>query len=115
MQIFQEFCDDLQPKNSIQFVLVERIAQAILDLQRIKGVESAKIYNKNIHIRIGKLGKPIFGNVELNIYTKQEESEKEKLEGQLLDDALPDEVISRYKYEAENRLYKALKSWKEYS
>ncbi len=30
-----------------------------------------------------------------------------------MDYVTPDEIISRYKLEAENRLYKALKFWKE--
>jgi len=111
--LLKEISADLQPKNSIQFILVERIAIALLDLQRIENVERIKTHNQQTKNKINALGQPMFLDVELSKYTVQEKKEKEKLEAQILDCNLPDEIISRYKSEAENRLYKALKAWKE--
>ena len=112
--IFEELIKDFNPQGVIQLRIVERIASALWDLQRVAEKESIYENNEKIKKKLSNL-KPLFELLELNEYSENDLDNKAELEKQLIAFVLPNEIFMRYKTEAENRFYKALKLWKEFN
>jgi hypothetical protein len=112
--ILQTMIDDLKPNTYLRFTIVERIAYALWDLQRIAEKESAFENNEDINSQIKKLTS--FFNLSLDMGISHKDlDKKEELEAQVVRLIFPNEIVMRYKSEAENRLYKAIKAWKDLS
>ncbi len=58
--LFEELKANLGPKTIIQHIVIERIAIALWDLQKITVVESARNRNQEIKSKLTALGKPMF-------------------------------------------------------
>jgi hypothetical protein len=109
--IFKELIEDLNPQGILELRIVERIVSALWDLQRIAEKESIYESNEDIKKKINNMNTLL----KMDGFFGGDEKKKEALEQQLRDLIFPNEIFIKYKTEAENRFYKALKLWKEFA
>jgi len=112
-EMFQELIEELEPKGVIELRLVENIALAVWERQKVIIKDFAYEHNESLNMQIKKIDSSPFSNLGFGI-TEKDSKKKEELENNKKTLILPNELLMRYKNEADNRFYKALRIWKEF-
>lgn len=115
--ILQDLIDDLNPQSIIELRIVETMALWLWERQRVIWADFASEFNNSTENAASKLEYRQLLDLDSGLYVKEPTKEDLKKAQELRNSKkrifLSGELYLRYKIEAENRFYKALKIWKE--
>jgi hypothetical protein len=108
-EIYGELVEELSPNGMLEYQIVENMATAIWDKMRVYGKISQREKNSLIQNKISDLG-PLSG---ITFGSIEDDQKIKELKKEIVVTTISDEILERYKSEAENRFYKALKALRE--
>ncbi len=112
-EIFEELIGELEPKGVIELRLVENIALALWERQKVIVKEIVYEHNGDLDGQITKIKNSPFNDLNFGI-TEKDNRKKNELEDTKINLVLPNELLMRYRNEADNRFYRVLRVWKEF-
>ena len=110
--IFQEFIDDLCPKNVLERSILENMALALWEQQRIRAIDASSAYNDKISAQISAIPTELLSMFPDNYSAEGRKKINELCKLQVPQPPIPQEILLRYESEADNKFYRALKAWK---
>jgi hypothetical protein len=109
LHIYNSLVNEIQPLNAFEFIVVERIASSMFDLQRIANKESAQQYNGFVKKeRDLKILDREWEAMKQRSHNPEAWDQDKSVSDKLIPEWDFDDLLMRYKNEAESRLFRSL-------
>jgi len=107
--IFEELVEEIKPQGILQYQIIDNLATAIWEKARVYEKIAQKEKNWKLSEEISSLN----ALPDLTFAGPEAVKKMKELKEKIINVAVSDEILERYKIEAENRFYKALRALRE--